>query len=97
MALRNALGVAIPLIIGVALGNPSGGALAATGALNVSVSDGDDPYLHRGRRMLSAALFVALAVFAGRLCGPNHLIAIALEAVCALAAGLLVAAGTATG
>ena len=97
MALRNALGVAIPLIIGVALGNPSGGAMAATGALNVSVSDGDDPYLHRGRRMLSAALFVALAVFAGRLCGRNHLIAIALEAVCAFAAGLLVAAGPAPG
>jgi uncharacterized membrane protein YccC len=97
MALRNALGVAIPLIIGVALGNPSGGAMAATGALNVSVSDGDDPYLHRGRRMFSAALFVALAVFAGRLSGRNHLIAIALEALCAFAAGLLVAAGPAPG
>ena len=97
MALRNALGVAIPLIIGVAMGNPSGGAMAATGALNVAFSDGNDPYLHRGRRMLSAALFVALAVFAGRLCGRNHLIAIVLEAVCAFAAGLLVAAGPAPG
>jgi uncharacterized membrane protein YccC len=97
MALRNALGVALPLAIGVAVGNPSGGAMAATGALNVAFSDGDDPYPHRGRRMLSAALFVALAVFAGRLCGQNHLLAIVLEAVCAFAAGLLVAAGPAPG
>src|SRR5260370_26377379 len=68
MALRNALGVALPLAAGVALGNAPGGAMAATGALDVAFSDGTDPYLHRGRRMLSAAFFVALAVFAGRLC-----------------------------
>jgi uncharacterized membrane protein YccC len=97
MALRNAIGVAIPLAIGIALGNPSGGVMAATGALDASFSDGNDPYLHRGRRMLSATLFVALAVFAGRLCGRNHALALLLEAVCALAAGLLVAAGPAPG
>ena len=44
MALRNALGVAMPLAIGIALGNPSGGVMAATGALNVAFSDGKDPY-----------------------------------------------------
>lgn len=96
-ALRNALGVALPLAIGIALGNPSGGAMAATGALNVAFSDGSDPYLHRGRRMLAASLFVALAVFAGRLCGQNHPIAIVLEAACAFAAGLLVASGPTPG
>jgi uncharacterized membrane protein YccC len=97
MALRNALGVVLPLAIGIALGNPSGGAMAATGALDVAFSDGVDPYPHRGRRMLSAALFVALAVFAGRLCGYNHLLALLLEAACAFAAGLLVAAGPTPG
>jgi uncharacterized membrane protein YccC len=97
MALRNALGVALPLAIGIALGNPSVGAMAATGALNVAFSDGSDPYLHRGRRMLSAAFFVALAVFAGRLCGGNHLVALLLEAACAFAAGLLVATGPTPG
>lgn len=71
--------------------------MAATGALNVAFSDGSDPYLHRGRRMLSAAFFVALAVFAGRLCGGNHPLALLLEAVCAFAAGLLVAAGPTPG
>ena len=97
MALRNALGVALPLAIGIAVGNASGGVMTATGALNVAFSDGSDPYLHRGRRMLSAAVFVALAVFAGRLCGRNHLLALLLEAACAFAAGLLVAVGPTPG
>ncbi len=97
MAVRNALGVALPLAIGIALGNPSGGAMAATGALNVAFSDGSDPYLHRGRRMLTASLFVALAVFAGRAFGQNHPLAIMLEAACAFAAGMLVASGPTPG
>jgi uncharacterized membrane protein YccC len=97
MALRNALGVALPLAIGIVVGNASGGAMAATGALDVAFSDGADPYAHRGRRMLSAALFVALAVFAGRLGGHNHPLALLLEAACAFAAGLLVAAGPTPG
>ena len=97
MAVRNALGVALPLAIGIALGNPSGGAMAATGALNVAFSDGSDPYLHRGRRMLTASLFVALAVFAGRFFGQNHPLAIMLEAACAFAAGMLVASGPTPG
>ncbi len=94
MALRNALGVAVALFAGILLGNPSGGVMAATGALDVAFSDGADPYLHRGRRMLSAAFFVSLAVFAGRLCGANHALTITLEAGCAFAAGILVAVGS---
>ena len=94
MAFRNALGVAVALFAGIALGNPSGGVLAATGALDTAFSDGNDPYVHRGRRMLSATFFVGLAVFVGRLCGNNHLLTIALEFVCAFVAGILVALGT---
>jgi uncharacterized membrane protein YccC len=94
MALRNALGVAVALFAGILLGNPAGGVMAATGALDTAFSDGNDPYVHRGRRMLSAAFFVSLAVFAGRLCGHNHALTIALEAACAFAAGILVAVGT---
>src|ERR1035437_5169225 len=97
MALRNALGVALPPAIGIALGNASGGVMAATGALDVAFSDGSDPYLHRGRRMLCAAFFVALAVFAGRLGGRNHLLVLLLEGASAFAAGLLVAAGPTPG
>src|SRR4051794_24399480 len=78
LGLRNALGVGIALIGGVALHNPSGGLIAATGALDAAFSDGSDPYLFRARRMLTATGFVALAVFAGRLCGGNHALAVGL-------------------
>ena len=94
MALRNALGVAVALFAGILLGNPAGGVMAATGALDTAFSDGNDPYIHRGRRMLTAAAFVSLAVFAGRLCGHNHALTIMLEAICAFTAGILVAAGS---
>src|SRR4051794_8133901 len=97
MALRNALGVGVALLAGVALRNPAGGLIAATGALDAAFSDGNDPYLHRGRRMLSATAFVALAVAAGRLCGGNHALAVTLEAMCAFAAGMLVATGETAG
>ena len=92
-ALRNSIGVALPLAIGVLLGNATGGLVASTGALNVAFSDGSDPYLHRARRMLYAGCFVALAVFAGRLCGHDHMLAVLLSATCAFAAGMMVAIG----
>lgn len=52
-ALRNALGVSIPLAAGVLAGAVSNGLVIGTGALNVSFSDGDDPYRQRARRMLA--------------------------------------------
>jgi uncharacterized membrane protein YccC len=91
--LRNSIGVALPLVAGIMLHNASGGLAAATGALNVAFSDGSDPYLPRARRMLYACCFVAVAVFAGRLCGQNHALAVVLSASCAFAAGMLVALG----
>ena len=95
MAARNAIGMAIPLAAGILFGDAAGGALAATGALNVAFSDGYDPYVQRGRRMLAAAIFVSLAVFAGRYFGHDHALAISLEAACALLAGLMAATGQA--
>lgn len=94
MALRNALGVTLPLAIGAAVGNPGGGLIVSLGALNVSFSDGSDPYAHRARRMLAASLFCALAVFAGGLTGHLHAVAIAEAAACAFAAGMMVAVST---
>jgi uncharacterized membrane protein YccC len=93
IALRNAIGVAIPLAAGILAHNPSAGVMAATGALDVAFSDGEDPYLHRARRMLAAAVMVSLAVFIGRVAGHDHAQAILLEAICAFAAGMLVAIG----
>src|SRR5436190_1946230 len=94
IALRNAIGVALPLAIGAATHNAGGGLIMTTGALNVSFSDGADPYLHRARRLLAASLFCGLAVLVGGLTGGHHLLAVTLAGCCAFAAGMLVAVGT---
>jgi uncharacterized membrane protein YccC len=65
----------------------------ASGALNVSFSDGDDPYVHRARRMFAAGLCCALAVFIGGLCGRYQALTALLVAACGFAAGMMVAAG----
>ncbi len=91
LALRNAIGVALPLIAGVAWGQLSAGLIAGTGALNVAFSDSQEPYRQRARRMLAASALVGLTVFAGALCGHHSLIAVVTSTVWAFAAGMLVA------
>ena len=95
LALRNSLGVAIPLAVGVLTGSVSSGLVAATGALNVSFSDGHDPYLQRGRRMLLASALVAFAVFVGAATGGHRGLAAVVISASAFAAGMLVAIGPA--
>src|ERR1043166_2826991 len=65
-ALRNTLGVVAPLIVGHSMGMPRGGLAMASGALNVSYSDGSDPYEQRAKRMLASTLWCSIAVL---LCG----------------------------
>ena len=91
LAVRNAIGVSLPLLIGILTGNPGGGLVVATGALNVCFSDGDDPYRQRARRMLTSSLVVGLAVFTGALSARNNLSAVVVAATWAFVAGMLVA------
>lgn len=91
LALRNTLGVAIPLLAGVALGQVPAGLALATGALNVSYSDSHDPYSQRARKMLAASALVGLAVFYGALIGAHHTLSVLAAGTFAFAAGLLVA------
>ena len=97
MALRNAIGVALPLAIAGAMGSMTGGIVVATGALNVSFSDGRDPYRRRARRMFASSLLVGIAVFIGALTGRNNWLAVGVAAIWAFAAGMLVALGQAPG
>jgi uncharacterized membrane protein YccC len=94
LALRNCLGVAIPIAVGLAIGQTAGGLVASAGALNVCFSDGPEPYRQRGRRMLIASFLVSLAVFAGGVAGRNDGLAVLLAGAWAFAAGMLVALGT---
>ncbi len=93
LALRNALGMGIPLAAGVVLGHPWGGLMACIGALDVSYSDGLDPYQFRARRMLAASLLVPLAVFAGGLAGHSTAWRLGIVALCAFGAGMMTAVG----
>jgi uncharacterized membrane protein YccC len=95
-ALRNAIGVVLPLVGGFLLQMPRGGLVIASGALNVSYSDGSDPYAVRAKRMLSASVFIAIAVFAGAISGTHQVLAIVLATIWAFVAGLLVAVGGAS-
>src|SRR5258707_1407437 len=85
IALRNGVGVLVPLAIGVAIVMPLGGVAVASGALQVAYSDGHDPYSQRGLRMLTATLLCALAVVVGGLTG--HVPGLAILAVVVLGVG----------
>ena len=92
-AFRNAIGVVLPLIAGFALQMPRGGLVVASGALNVSYSDGSDPYSGRAKRMLASSVICAIAVFAGAISGRHQIFAIVLASVWAFIAGMFVAIG----
>ena len=91
LGLRNSIGVALPLAVGVATGRIPMGLAISTGALNASLSDSSEPYRVRGWRMLAASGLVGCAVAIGELCGHNHVLAVAVTTGWAFAAGLLVA------
>src|SRR6267143_7023383 len=94
LALRNSIGVLLPLVAGFALNMPRGGVVVASGALNVAYSDGSDPYAQRAKRMLSSSVLCALAVLFGALSGSHNAAAVIIATLWAFAAGMLVAAGT---
>ncbi|MGH9583792.1 MAG: FUSC family membrane protein, partial [Bryobacteraceae bacterium] len=90
MAFRNALATALPLAVGIAIGNPPGAVAITVGALNVSYSDGRDPYAQRARRMLTWSCLGAFAVFTGSLTGATGWEAVPVAAVWAFVAGMVV-------
>src|SRR5204863_2044036 len=94
LALRNSVGLVLPLAAGFALNMPRGGVVVASGALNVAYSDGSDSYAQRAKRMLSSSALCALAVLLGALSGNHNVAAVIIATVWAFAAGMLVAAGT---
>jgi uncharacterized membrane protein YccC len=94
IAIRNAIGFTLAVILGTLFVSPSTGVLGALGALNVSFSDGLDPYRSRARRMLVSSLLTGVAVVAGALSGHSNAAAVIVAAAWAFAAGMLVALGT---
>src|SRR5258708_38477434 len=80
-AMRNTVGVVAPLIVGYALGMPRGGLAMASGALNVSYSDGSDPYARRAKRMLTSTVWCSIAVLLGGLSAHSNTAAVIVATV----------------
>lgn len=97
MAFRNAAAVAIPLSLGIVFHHALAGVAIAAGALNVSYSDGRDPYAHRARRMLGWTALSAVSVFLGSVTGSNSWLAVVVAALWAFMAGMLVSVSTRMG
>lgn len=68
-AVRSALGVSIPLALGLLTGQVETGVLVASGALMLGSVGLKDPYQKRARTMLAASLFVTLSALAGGFVG----------------------------
>jgi uncharacterized membrane protein YccC len=97
IAIRNTIGVVLPLIVAEAAGQHALGLVGSLGALNVAYQDGTDGYAFRARRMLMASVLVALALFTGGLTGHHNGFAIIVAAGAAFLAGMLVCLGSAAG
>ena len=91
IGLRNAIGVALPLFLGMALHSLSVGVVGALGALNVAFRDSDAPYLQRARHMLLCSVLVGIAVFAGSVSGRYPIFAVLVAGGWALVAGMMIA------
>ncbi len=94
-ALRCAVGVAIPLVIGLVLRQPSVSAFGAVGAVSVGFGSFQGAYRSRAALMISAAAGMAVSVFLGSLGGHSSAATIALAMVTAFVSGILVAVGPA--
>lgn len=95
-AIRSALGVTTPLVIGAAAGHPADGAIAAVGALPVGVAamTGDLPVAPVGL-LVATTIGMAASTFVGSLCS-GHVAAVVITlALWGFVAGLMVALGRA--
>ncbi|HTY56662.1 MAG TPA: FUSC family protein, partial [Candidatus Binataceae bacterium] len=93
LALRNSIGLVVPLALATWLGRPFAGLAGALGALNVALSDGDDFYASRAGRMIVSAICVTLSVFVGSITGNSAWLAIVAAALWSIAGGLMVVVG----
>ena len=93
VAARNALGVAIPLIVGVALGIVPVAVFGAVGALFASFADRPGSYRLRLARMSATSLAVGIGGGLSVLCGHSVPLSLLLVAVFAFATGMLLSLG----
>ena len=79
-ALRCAVGVATPLLLGLAIDQPLVGVFGAAGAFGVGFGSFQGAYRSRAGLMLLAAAGVAFSVFVGSLAGHSSTATVAVAA-----------------
>lgn len=95
IAVRNAFGVTLPLLLGWASGHLGAGIWLSLGALVVMFSDQPGPYGERLAHITLASLGAALAAWAGFVFGAHRDVMIALALALGFGGGLLVQFGVA--
>ncbi|MBV8780557.1 MAG: FUSC family protein [Phycisphaerae bacterium] len=97
LGIRNAVGVALPLLLGIHYRALEAGLAASIGALLVAYSDNQTPYLQRAPRMLAAGVLSSLAVLVALSSATNPILAVIVSGMAAFLAGLVVCMGAAVG
>jgi uncharacterized membrane protein YccC len=93
VAVRNAVGVVAPLVVGVLAGHVPAGLAIATGALNTMFTDQPGPYRLRMERMLAAACAAGASALLGIVIGGHALLVIPVVVAIAFGAAMMVAIG----
>ncbi|MGH4035107.1 FUSC family protein [Actinomycetota bacterium Odt1-20B] len=86
---RAAVAMALPVALGIALGNPAYGALASMGALSGVIGDTADAYRMRIFNIAVPQLFGALGVTLGSLVFGHGWVAVAVVTAIALVSGMM--------
>lgn len=97
IAVRNTVGLVVPLAIGALTGHSAASAVVALGALNVCYSDSREAYAVRGRRMLQASVLVSLAVVFGALSAQTYMTAALAAMIWAFCGGMMIVLGSRAG
>ena len=93
VSLRNAVGVAAPLAVGIWTGDAQIGLAATVGALQTAFADRPGPYRLRIARMLGTSVAAGITSTLGVLTSQTEWAAVLLLLVLAFGAGLLLTAG----
>jgi len=92
-AVRCAIGVTVPLVVGLAIDRPLVSVFGAAGAVGVGFGSFQGAYRSRAAVMLLAAAGMAFSVFVGSLAGHSTAATIGVAALWPLVGGLVVAIG----
>jgi uncharacterized membrane protein YccC len=93
LALRAAVGVVVPFAIGVAVGHPAEGAIAAAGALPAGVAGFGGGFRSRATTMIASGAGMAVSTFVGGLVAGHFMPTLAALLIWGFAAGIVVVLG----